>query len=99
MIRTESIINQGWRLLKNVLKDKSSRAVTNSNMYDALRHLVPFYNLKNVKNLNGGVTLLEKLQAEACNFTKSIASPWVFLMFLTLYKWYQTVQNICEEQA
>ena len=33
MIRTESIINQGWRLLKNVLKDKSSRAVTNSNVW------------------------------------------------------------------
>ena len=28
------------------------------------------YNSKNVKNTHGGVLLLVKLQAEACNFTK-----------------------------
>ena len=40
------------------------------------------YNLKNVKNTHGGVLLLAKLQAEACNFTKSNTPPWVFFTFL-----------------
>ena len=30
---------------------------------DGLRVLVPFYNLKNVKNIHGGVIFLVKLQA------------------------------------
>ena len=33
------------------------------------------YNLKNVKNTKGRVLLLVKLQAEACNFTKSNTPP------------------------
>ena len=33
------------------------------------------HNLKNVKNTHGGVLLLVKLQAEACNFTKSNTPP------------------------
>ena len=37
-----------------------------------------FYNLKNVKNTLGGVLLLVKLQASACNFTKTNTSSWVF---------------------
>ena len=32
------------------------------------------YNLKNVKNTHGGVLLIVKLQALACNFTKSKTS-------------------------
>ena len=36
------------------------------------------YNLKNVKNIHGGVLILVKLQAEACNFTKINTLPWVF---------------------
>ena len=44
------------------------------------------YNLKNVKNTHGGVLLLEKLQAEAYNFTKSDFPPWLFFTFLKLYK-------------
>ena len=36
------------------------------------------YNLKNVKETHGGVLLLGKMQAQACNFTKSNTSPWVF---------------------
>ena len=39
------------------------------------------YNLKNVKNIHGGMLLLVKLQAEACNFTKSNIPPWVFFTF------------------
>ena len=39
-------------------------------------------NLKNVKNTRGGVLLLVKLHADACNFTKSNPPPWVFLRFL-----------------
>ena len=34
-----------------------------------LRDLVPFVQFKNVKNTHGGVLILVKLQAEACNFT------------------------------
>ena len=40
------------------------------------------YILKNVKNTHGGVLLLVKLQALACNFTKSNTTPWMFFSFL-----------------
>ena len=50
------------------------------------------YNLKNVKNIDGGVLLLVKLKTS--NFTKSNTLPSVFSRFLKLYKWYQIVQNI-----
>ena len=39
------------------------------------------YNSKNVKNTQGGVLLSVKLQAIACNFTKSNTPPWVFSTF------------------
>ena len=45
------------------------------------------YNLKNVKN-TPGVLLLVKLQAVACNFTKSNTPPWVFFTFFKLCTWY-----------
>ena len=44
------------------------------------------YNFKNVKNTHGGVLLLVKLQAEACNVTKSNTPPWVFFTFFILHK-------------
>ena len=43
------------------------------------------HNLKDVRNTHGGVLLLVKLQAEACNFTKSNTPPWVFFTFLKLH--------------
>ena len=52
------------------------------------------YNLKNVKNTHGGVLILVKLQAEACNFTKINIPPWVFFTFSKLYKLYQIGQRI-----
>ena len=52
------------------------------------------HNLKSVKNTHGGVLLLVKLQAEACNFTKSKTPPWVFFTFFKLYKCYQIAQRI-----
>ena len=51
------------------------------------------YNLKNVKNTHGGVLILVKLQAVACNFTKINTPPWVFFTFLKLYKWCQIAQR------
>ena len=39
------------------------------------------YNLKNVNNPHGGVLILVKLQASACNFTKINTPPWVFSHF------------------
>ena len=39
------------------------------------------YNLKNMRNIHGGVLLLV--------ITKSSTPPWVFFTFLKLYKWYQ----------
>ena len=50
-------------------------------------------NLKNVKNIHGGVLLLVKFQALACNFTKSNTHPWVFFTFLNLYKCHQIAQR------
>ena len=40
------------------------------------------YNLKHVKNTHGGVLLLVKSQAKACNFNKSNTPPWLFAHFL-----------------
>ena len=53
-----------------------------------------WYNLRNLKNTHGGVLLLVKLQAEACNFTKSNNPPWAFFNFCKLYKWYQIVRIV-----
>ena len=52
------------------------------------------YNLKNVKNIHGGVLILVKLQALAWNFTKINTPLWVFLTFFKLYEWYQIAQRI-----
>ena len=52
------------------------------------------YKLDNVKNTHGGVLLLVRLLAKACNLTKSNTPPWIFLTFLKLYEWYQIAQNI-----
>ena len=43
--------------------------------------------------MHGAVLLLVKLQAEACNVTKSNTPPWVFFTFLKLYKWYHIAQK------
>ena len=53
-------------------------------MRDTLRDLAPFiaHNSKKVRNTDGGVFLLVKLQAEFCNFTKISTLPWVFSRFL-----------------
>ena len=51
------------------------------------------HNLKNVKNTHGGVLLLEKLQAETSNFTKSNTPPWVFFAYFKLHEWYQIAQS------
>ena len=59
----------------------------------ALRDLVPCAQFKNVKNIHGGVLLSVKLQAEACNFTKSNTTPWVFFTLFKLYEWYQIAQS------
>ena len=40
------------------------------------------YYFKNVKNTQGGVLLLVKLQALGSNFTESNTPPWVFSRFL-----------------
>ena len=45
------------------------------------------YNLKNVKNIHGGVLLLIKLLVKS-------TPPCVFFKFFKLYKWYQIVQRI-----
>ena len=49
------------------------------------------YNLKNVKNTYGEMSLLVKLQAY---FTKSNNPPWAFFLFLKLYKWHQIAQRV-----
>ena len=54
-------------------------------IFDVLRNVVPFVQLKNVKNTHGGVLLL---------VTKSNTPPSGFFTFLKLYKWYQIAQRI-----
>ena len=56
------------------------------------------YNLKNVKNTHGGVLILVKLEAPACNFTKINTPPWGFFTFFKLYKSYQIAQRITNFQ-
>ena len=60
-------------------------------MHCAIRHYL--YNLKNVRNVHGGVLLLVEMLASACNFTKSNTPPQAFFTFIKLYKWYQMAQN------
>ena len=45
------------------------------------------YNLKYVKNMHGGLLLLLKLLALACDFIKSNTPPGLFFVFFKLYKW------------
>ena len=45
---------------------------------------------ENVKTTYGEKLLLVKLQASACNITKSNIPPWVFFTFL----WYQIARKI-----
>ena len=52
------------------------------------------HNLKNVKSTHGGALILVNLQAEAFNFTKISAPPWVCFTLFKLYKWYQIAQRI-----
>ena len=55
--------------------------------YEMRKNVMPcriwyhLYDKNNVKNTHRGVWFLVKLQAEACNFTKSNTPPWVFLTF------------------
>ena len=53
------------------------------------------YNLKNVKNIHGGVLILVKLQAET--FTKINTPPWMFFTFFKLYKIAQRTKYIVLE--
>ena len=59
----------------------------------ALHDLVPCAQFKKRKNIHGGGLLLVKLQASACNFTKSNTPPRVFFTFFKLYEWYQIAQS------
>ena len=61
---------------------------------DALRDLVPFVKFKKREKHPGRNDTLEKLQAEAYNFIRSITSPWEFFTFFKLYKWYQITHSI-----
>ena len=55
-----------------------------------MRELVSFVQFKKHEEKHGGMLLLVKLQAY---FSKS-NTPWVFFIFLKLYKWYQIVQHV-----
>ena len=61
------------------------------NICDALLNLFHMYNLKNVKNIHGGVLLLVQLQ-EPATLLKVTLLQGCFFMFFKLYKWYQITQ-------
>ena len=46
-----------------------------------------------MNNTHEGVSLLVKVQALACTFTKSNTLLWVFFYFFKLYKWYQSKES------
>ena len=50
----------------------------NQSSYESLSSI---FDLKNVKNTHGGVIILVKLHAEACNFTKNNMSISGFLSY------------------
>ena len=66
------------------LQNFSKHSIYCRNMltWGALRDLVSFAEFKNVKNTPSRVLLLVKLEAEACNFSDSNTSPWVFFKYL-----------------
>ena len=53
--------------------------------YEALS-AIRYHLYNNVKSTHLVVIVFVKLQAVACNFTKTITPPWVFFMFFKLYK-------------
>ena len=53
-----------------------------------------FYNFKNMGNTCEELLLSVKLQALACNFTKSSFTRWVVFTCFKLCKWYQIVQSV-----
>ena len=71
-------------------------------IYDALRDLLAFAQLKNVKKIHGGVLLLVKLQAFTLSLPPSLSLSLSllslfslsqrFFTFLKLYKWYQNIK-------
>ena len=67
-----------------VLNEGSEFEQNFKDIRDALRVLVPFVQLKNVKNTHGGVLLLVKLQIFLCDFIKSNILSLVFFTFFKL---------------
>ena len=80
------VTNTTWRIMTLKTNIKSFITSTYVVICAIWYHL---FNLKNVKNTHGGMLLLVKLQAEACNYTKSNTPPWKFFTFFKLYEWYQ----------
>ena len=68
------------------LPEEMQRKLKQAKICGALRELVPFVQFKNVKNTYGGVLILVKLLASACNFAKINTPPWVLFTFFKLYK-------------
>ena len=76
-VKADTVKKQKKKLIKNkTLRNPTATA----NMWCVARFST-MCNFKNVKNTHGGMLLLVKLQAEACNFTKSNIPPWVFFTF------------------
>ena len=79
-----------WWLLLNGKGQVPSKFIC-----DTSGDLVLYYYLRNVKNTNGGVLLLVKLQTEAFNFTKSNTPRWVFFyVFLNCANKYRVAQSV-----
>ena len=63
-----------------------------------LYNTILFVEFKKRENTHGRALLFVKLQASACNFTKSKTLALVFFTFFKLYKWYQIVQRISHDR-
>ena len=59
-------------------------------IYDALRDLIPFEQIKNREKRPWRSVTYSKV----AGFTKSNTLPWVFFTFFKLYKWYQIAQSM-----
>ena len=69
-------------ILREAFLFNRHNSTVHTNICNVLRYLVSFVNLKNVKNIHGGVLLLVKFQAKASNFTKNNTPAWAFSCFL-----------------
>ena len=98
--KTETLARNGLNILKMLVEEFIFTNIYTFQSLDFPIFVVLYtiwcylHNLENVENTHGGVLPLVKLEASACNFTKSNNPPWVSFTFFKLYKLYQITEIV-----